>query len=128
MQDHQTFLRNWRRKLIFAWKNGLDDHDAANRLGIDYEELEQQLACDSKLRQLRDKNLDELTRIAKDQIAQKIKSGDRQTCEWYLEKRCPEFGAKIETNDDEGPEDDGELDDFLDGFQAKPGMFEDGDK
>lgn len=126
--EHGKFLKKWRRKLVFCWCNGLDDHDAANKLGIEYDELEEHMNMDSHLRQIRDKHLDELTRIAKQHIAEKINAGDRQTCEWYLEKRCPEFGAKIEigVGEEEEPDDD-KLDAFLDGFEAKPDMF-DGNK
>ena len=124
MMDHNKFLSIWKHRLCYCWANGLDDHDAANKLGIDYEELEAQMACDSHLRQIRDKHLDELTRIAKGHIADKVKNGDRQTCEWYLEHRCPEFGAKLDVNADDDDDDDDEIDDFLDGFQAKPGMFD----
>lgn len=121
--DHGKFLKKWRMKLIFCWRNGLDDRDAANKLGIDYDELESHMNQDSHLRQIRDKHLDLLTRIAKAHIAEKINAGDRQTCEWYLEKRCPEFGAKIDTNVPDDDYDDDGIDDFLDGFKAKPDMF-----
>lgn len=124
--DHDKFLKKWRHRLVYCWANGLDDHDAANRLGIEYEEMERHMAMDKHLQQIRDKHLDELTRIAKDHIAEKIKNGDRQTCEWYLEKRCPEFGAKIDNgNIEEDDSDEDEIDEFLDKFQAKPDMFDD---
>lgn len=125
--EHVQFLKKWKRKLIVCWTNGLDDQDAANKLGIDYDEMERHMAMDKHLQQIRDKHLDELARIAKGHIAEKIKNGDRQTCEWYLEKRCPEFGAKINTGLIEEEEPDDEIDDFLDKFQAKPDMF-DGNK
>lgn len=122
--EHEQFLKKWKHRLVYCWANGLDDQDAANKLGIDYEEMERHMNMDAHLRQIRDKHLDELTRIAKGHIADKIKAGDRQTCEWYLEKRCPEFGAKVSNTSIEDDEPDDEIDDFLDGFQAKPDMFD----
>lgn len=126
--EHEQFLKRWKTKLKHCWENGLDDREAANKLGIDYDEMERHMAMDKRLQQIRDKYLDELAAIAKAHIADKIKKGDRQTCEWYLEKRCPEFGAKIVKGyaEEEDPEDEA-IDEFLDKFQAKPDMF-DGNK
>lgn len=125
--EHDKFLKKWRQKLVICWRNGLDDKDAANKLGIDYDEMERHMNMDKHLQQIRDKHLDLLARIAKDHIAEKIRAGDRQTCEWYLEKRCPEFGAKIIVNTMDDEQDDDGIDEFLDKFQAKPDMF-DGNK
>lgn len=125
--EHDKFLKKWRQKLVICWRNGLDDKDAANKLGIDYDEMERHMNMDKHLQQIRDKHLDLLARVAKDHIAEKIRAGDRQTCEWYLEKRCPEFGAKIIVNTADDEQDDDGIDEFLDKFQAKPDMF-DGNK
>ena len=92
--DHDKWLKEYKFKLIHAWRNGFDDRTAAEKVGISYEEYERHLAMDERLTEIRDKYVDELLRIAKDSIAEKIKAHDRQTCEWYLEHRDPEFGAK----------------------------------
>ena len=92
--DHDKWLKQYKFKLIHAWRNGFDDKGAAEKLKISFDEYERHLAIDEHLREIRDKYVDELRRIAVDSIAEKIKAGDRQTCEWYLEKTDPRFGAK----------------------------------
>ena len=134
MLDHDQWLKKYKRKLIYAWKLGFDDKDAAERVGISYEEYQKHLALDEHLRQQRDNYVDELLRIAKDNIAQKIMAGDRQSCEWYIEHKDPAFGAKqkyepIELSDEEErrKEIDDALTKFMDKFKPKEDMF-DGNK
>lgn len=94
MLDHDQWLKKYQRKLIYAWKLGFDDRTAAERVGISYDEYQKHLAMDEHLAKKRDEYVDELLRIAKDNIAEKIIAKDRQACEWYLEHRDPAFGAK----------------------------------
>lgn len=92
--EHDKWLKKYKLKLVHAWRHGFDDKTAAEKLGISFDEYERHMAIDERLRELRDKYVDALLRIAQDSIAEKIKQGDRQTCEWYLEHRHPAFGAK----------------------------------
>lgn len=92
--EHDKWLKKYKLKLVHAWRHGFDDKTAAEKLGISFDEYERHMAIDERLRELRDKYVDELLRIAQDSIAEKIKAGDRQACEWYLEHRHPAFGAK----------------------------------
>ena len=132
--DHDQWLKKYRRKLVYAWKNGFDDKTAAERVGISFDEYERHLALDENLREVRDKYVDELLRIAKDSIAEKIKAGDRQTCEWYLEHRDPSFGAKSryeEVNVDETLDErrngiKESLNKFMESYKEKPHKFDGG--
>lgn len=92
--EHDKWLKKYKLKLVHAWRHGFDDKTAAEKLGISFDEYERHMAIDERLRELRDKYVDELLRIAQDSIADKIRQGDRQACEWYLEHRHPAFGAK----------------------------------
>lgn len=127
--EHSNWLKRYKRKLIYAWKMGFDNEDAAQRIGISVEEVEEHLAYDAELRGLRKRNLDELLEIAKGNIADKIRAGDRQACEWYLEKRDPMFGAKgIKTEfnmEDSIEEKKQEMEEFMEGFRARPNQFDD---
>lgn len=132
--DHDQWLKKYKLKLIHAWRHGFDDKTAAEKVGISYDEYERHLAMDERLREIRDKYVDELLRIAKDSIADKIKAGDRQTCEWYLEHRDPAFGAKSryeevnvdETLDERRGEIKKALDKFMDGYKGEPHKFDGG--
>lgn len=130
--DHDQWLKKYKLKLIHAWRHGFDDKTAAEKVEISYDEYERHLAMDERLRELRDKYVDELTRIAKDSIAEKIKAGDRQTCEWYLEHRDPAFGAKSryedvnvdETLDERRNGIKESLEKFMDGYKGKAHRFD----
>lgn len=97
--EHDKWLKKYKLKLVHAWRHGFDDKTAAEKVGISYDEYERHMAMDERLREIRDKYVDELLRIAKDSIADKIIAGDRQACEWYLEHRDPTFGAKSRYED-----------------------------
>lgn len=132
--DLDKWLKKYKMKLVYAWRHGFNDRDAAEKVGISYQEYEHYLAMDERLQQIRDKYVDELLRIAKDNIADKIKEGDRQACEWYLEHRDPEFGAKTkyeevqetDTIEERRKKNQDAIDKFMKGFKAKPDMFDGG--
>lgn len=130
--EHDKWLKKYRLLLIHAWRHGLDDHMAAEKVGITYQEYEKHLAMDEKLRKQRDKYVDELLRIAEDSIGQKIRDGDRQACEWYLEHRHPAYGAKFKYEEVD-PEDTfaekqkalmKQMNDFMKDFKPKEDMFD----
>ena len=131
--DLDKWLKKYKLKLVWAWRHGFDDHTAAEKVGISYDEYEYYLGKDERLRQLRDEYVDELLRIAKESIAEKIKAGDRQTCEWYLEHRDPEFGAKSryeevqssDTIEDRRKKNEESLNKFMTNFHAQ-GEFDGG--
>ena len=138
MLDHDQWLKKYKRKLIYAWKCGFDGKDAAERVGISFEDYNKHLAIDEKLRQKRDEYVDELLRISKDNVAQAIRDpynkDHLKASEWYLEHRDPSFGAKqkyepIELSEDEErrKEIDDALSKFMDKFKPKEDMF-DGNK
>lgn len=130
--EHDKWLKKYRLLLIHAWRHGLDDHMAAEKVGITYEEYQKHLALDEKLRKQRDKYVDELLRIAEDSIGQKIRDGDRQACEWYLEHRHPAYGAKFKYEDVEGEDTFAEkqkeilegINKFMSKFKPTDDMFE----
>ena len=132
--DLDKWLKKYKLKLVWAWRHGFDDRTAAEKVGISYEEYEHYLAMDERLHQLRDQYVDELLRIAKDSIAEKIREGDRQTCEWYLEHRDPEFGAKTkyeevqdtDTVEEKRKKNQEAIDKFMKEFRADPEMFDGG--
>lgn len=131
MKDHDKWLKKYKHKLIFAWKLGFDDQDAAERVGISIDELNRHLAYDEHLREARDRYVDELRRIARDNIAEKIMAKDRQACEWYLEKTDPRFGAKSKYEDVPDDYGDGDrrkveeaLDEFMKTFKDKGDLFD----
>ena len=132
--DHDQWLKKYKLKLVHAWRHGFDDKTAAEKVGISFDEYERHLAMDERLRELRDKYVDELLRIAKDSIAEKIMAGDRQACEWYLEHRDPAFGAKSryeEVNVDETLDERRNgiresLEKFMENYKEKPHKFDDG--
>ena len=126
--DLDKWLKKYKLKLVWAWRHGFDDHEAAEKVGISYEEYEHYLGMDERLHQLRDQYVDELRRIAKDNIAEKIMAGDRQACEWYLEHRDPEFGAKsryeevqdVDTVEERRRKNSEAIDKFMKEFRANP--------
>lgn len=132
--DLDKWVKKYRRKLIYAWQHGADDHTAAEKIDVSFQEYQYYLGQDEKLQQLRDKYVDELLRIAKDCIGDKIRQGDRQACEWYLEHRDPEFGAKakyeevqeVDTLEQRRKKNQDAIDKFMKGFRAKPDMFDGG--
>ena len=132
--DLDKWLKKYKLKLVHAWRHGFSDREAAEKVGISYEEYEHYLSMDERLSQIRDKYVDELLRIAKDNIADKIKQGDRQACEWYLEHRDPEFGAKfkyeevvdVDTVEQKRKKNQEAIDKFMREFRADPDMFDGG--
>lgn len=132
--DLDKWLKKYKLKLVHAWRHGFSDREAAEKVGISYEEYEHYLSMDERLAQIRDKYVDELLRIAKDNIADKIKQGDRQACEWYLEHRDPEFGAKfkyeevvdVDTVEQKRKKNQEAIDKFMREFRADPDMFDGG--
>ena len=132
--DLDKWLKKYKLLLVHAWRHGFSDREAAEKVGISYEEYEHYLAMDERLTQLRDKYVDELLRIAKDNIADKIKQGDRQACEWYFEHRDPEFGAKfkyeevvdVDTVEQKRKKNQEAIDKFMRDFRADPDMFDGG--
>ena len=130
--EHDKWLKKYRLLLIHAWRHGLDDHMAAEKVGITYEEYQQHLAMDERLRKQRDKYVDELLKIAEESIGDKIRAGDRQACEWYLEHRHPAYGAKFkyETNEEEDSFAEkqksiqADIKKFMDKFKSTDDLFE----
>lgn len=92
--EHDKWVKKYRLLLIHAWRHGLGDREAAEKIGVPFSEYERHLALDEKLRKKRDELVDELLRIAEGSIGAKIREGDRQAAEWYLEHRHPDYGAK----------------------------------
>lgn len=135
LKDHDKWLKKYKFKLIYAWRNGDDDKTAAEECGMPYSEYELHMEYDEHMTRLRDQYVDALRKIARENIAQKIKDGDRQTCEWYLEKTDPMFGGKSKFSDIE--DDDylsraradvmKDLEDFMKKNKVKDHKF-DGDK
>ena len=130
--EHDKWLKKYRLLLIHAWRHGLDDHMAAEKVGITYEEYMRHLAMDEKLRKKRDEYVDELLRIAEDSIGEKIRAGDRQACEWYLEHRHPAYGAKFkyedveveDTLEDKRKNMDEKINQFMTNFKPEEDMFD----
>lgn len=132
VEEHEEWLKRYKRKLIYAWKMGFDNDEAAKRLGIDESEVETHLAFDEELRVIRKRNLDELAGIAYGNVADAIRDENNKdhlkASEWYLEKRDPRFGAKgIKTDfdiEDSIEEKKQEMEDFMEGFKARPNQFD----
>lgn len=106
LEHHDKWLKKYKFKLIYAWRSGCDDRTAAEHCGMPYSEYEMHMEYDDHMSRLRDQYVDALRKIARENIAKKIQDGDRQTCEWYLEKTDPMFGGKAKFSDIED-------DDFL---------------
>lgn len=136
--DLDKWIKKYRPKLTKCWYYGHDDHETAEMCGISYEEYAHYMAQSERLRQIRDKYVDELRRIARDNVAEAIRDPEHKdhlkASEWYLEHHDPEFGAKSRY-EEIIPEDSTEerrkanqkaMEDFMANFKAKPDMFDGG--
>lgn len=96
--DLDKWIKKYRPKFVKCWQYGHDDHETAEMCGISYEEYAHYMNQSERLRQIRDKYVDELRRIARDNIAEAIKDPKHKdhlkASEWWLEHHDPEFGAK----------------------------------
>lgn len=136
--DLDKWVKNYRYKLVWAWRNGFDDHETAERCGISYEEYAYYLSQDERLTQIRDKYVDELRRIARDNVAAAIRDSKNKdhlkASEWYLEHRDPEFGAKSryedleveDTVEERRKKNQEAMDKFMANFDPKEDMFDGG--
>ena len=136
--DLDKWVKKYRYKLVYAWRNGFDDHEAAERCGISYEEYEHYLGMDERLHQIRDQYVDELRRIARDNVATAIRDPDNKdhlkASEWYLEHHDPEFGAKrkyeeivdVDSVEERRKKNQEAMDKFMEKFEPKEDMFDGG--
>lgn len=136
--DPDQWVKKYRYKLVYAWRNGFDDHEAAERCGISYEEYAYYLSKDERLTQIRDKYVDELKRIARENIAEAIRDPKHKdhmkASQWYLEHKDPEFGAKSRYEDLEVEDSVEErrkqnqkaMEEFMKLYQPKKDMFDGG--
>lgn len=132
------WVKKYRYKLVWAWRNGFGDRDTAERIGVSYEEYEYYLGKDERLKQIRDQYVDELLRIAKDNVADAIRDKDNKdhlkASEWYLEHRDPEFGAKrkyeeieeVDTVEERRKKNEDAMNKFMTTFKASKDMFDGG--
>lgn len=114
------WLKKYKGKLTRAWGQGCDDRLAAKHAGISEAELIEHLESMPELRELRDNKVDSILIDAQKNIAKAIHEGDKKLSQWYIDRMDRRFG-KAEVDDDD--EDDG-IDEFLDGFSAKGGSFD----
>lgn len=92
--EHDKWIKKYKLLLVHAWRHGLTDREAAEKIEVPFAEYERHLAQDERLQQLRDQYVDKLLRIAADSIGEKVIAGDKQAAEWLLEHRHPDYGAK----------------------------------
>lgn len=134
--DVDKWVKKYRLKLVWAWRNGFGDQDTAERLGISIEEYNYYLSKDERLKELRDKYVDELLRIARDNVADAIRDPEHKdhlkASEWYLEHRDPEFGAKrkyeeiqdVDTVEERRKKNQESMEKFMTKFKATSDMFD----
>lgn len=130
--EHDKWLKKYRLLLIHAWRHGLGDREAAEKIGVPFAEYEKHLAMDDKLRQKRDDLVDELLRISEESVGAKIRDGDRQAAEWYLEHRHPDYGAKTKyeevdtenTLEEKKKQMRAKIDAFMEKFKPTEDMFD----
>lgn len=130
------WLKKYKFKLVKCWQYGNDDYETAQKCGITYEEYEHYLGLDDHLREIRDKYVDELRRLARDTVGAAIRDPDNKdhmkASMWYLEKRDPEFGAKsryeeikdVDTVEEKRKKNKEALDDFMKNFHAEGDLFD----
>lgn len=136
--DDDKWLKKYKYKLVKCWQYGNDDHDTALKCGLSYEEYEHFLAKMPRLREIRDKWVDELRRICRSTVGEAIRNPDNKdhmkVTLWYLEHRDPEFGAKNryeevqsdDTVEERRKKNQEALDKFMASFGAKDKMFDGG--
>ena len=112
-----------RRKLKEAWRNGLNDREAACWAAIPFSQLQEMLANDESMRTVRMVALDTLNIKAKMNVAKKIGKGDIKTSMWHLEHRDPDYSKKSDVSVRSSSlismtDKQSELDRFLDGYRA----------
>lgn len=126
VKEHKEWMRKYKRKFIYAWKNCLSDEEACRKIGISETELQLHLTYDASFEAIRAKYVDELLGISRGILRQALYDGNIQVAEWYSKNFDPRLNKpQNEISIEDTYEDKREkIEDFMDKFKAKPGQFD----